>query len=225
MVNPLLPAWLGLAWTAVLGVVVAVHLWHVAVLSGRNRRWHAAHVLMAIGMIVMFAPAGGTLVPGGLGAAIFAAAAAGLAGVLLAAVAQGARVGRLWLVTLVDLAAMACMFVMMVSTRPGWLAVPLVVWFGLQTAAWASGRLGTVLADGGLGGPRDVVIGERVGVGAVATRRAPGPAGAPTPLSAVPRHGPGHSSAIRMTLSLMALGMAYMLVAMQYGTDASMPGM
>ncbi len=220
MENLWLPSWLGLTWTAVFAIVLTVHLWHVVVMTGQHRLWHGVHVLMAVGMIVMFAPTDRMIVSGGFGAVVFGTAAAGLAGALLGErVARGAGVGRLWLVSLVDLAAMSYMFAMM-SIRLVWLTLPLVAWFALQATGWASGRLCTVLADRGLDGPSLVSAPALTAVGATATSTPPGVVGTRFQLLPDPgeaHHGAVHSSAIRVTLSLMAVGMAYMLIAMQFG--------
>ena len=165
MINAWVPPVAGAVWAGLFVLVVLVHLGHMAVMSGRHRRWHAGHVLMAAGMVVMFWPVGSMLAPAPVGMGIYGAAAGTLAlGVVLAR-ARGARVGMLWLVGVVDLAAMVYMFAMP-SYRLMWLSVAAAVWFAAQAIGWAGGWLGGVLERGGLGEP------------VPATHAAPTPAGA-----------------------------------------------
>lgn len=239
MANPWLPTWLVLAWTAVFAMIVAVHLWHVAVMTGRDRLWHWAHVLSATGMIVMFLPVDAA-VPYRAGVAIFAMAAMIVTGLLGREVARRRSLGRLWPATVIDLAAMAYMFAMM-STRVVWLTVPLVGWFLLQVAGWSTGRLCTALAAGGLGGPQPTLAAAAPAAHTVIPGATGGPRGGAAmgaglqraglqeaSLHPVPgrdrHHSRAHRTAIRFTLALMSLGMAYMLLAMQLGM-ATMPAM
>ena len=53
----LLPLWMGVAWTAAFLAVAASHLRHMAATTGQRRPWHSCHVLMAVGMAFMYAPA------------------------------------------------------------------------------------------------------------------------------------------------------------------------
>ncbi|MGH3632256.1 MAG: DUF5134 domain-containing protein [Sciscionella sp.] len=227
---PWLPSWLGLVWTGAFVSVVVVHLWHVVVMTGRPRAWHGVHVLMSTGMIVMFVPTDRMLVPAGVGAIVFGIAAVGVASFVAGARVRAERGGGLWLVSAVDLAAMAYMFTMMsmASLRLVWLTMVLVAWFAVQAAGWAGGRGSTVLAAGGLGGTRGVLI--KVGVPVDAPVEAA--IGRAASLASVTRlpHPSGvgiggvHSWTIRVTLSVMALGMGYMLLVTQFGMGA-MPGM
>ncbi|SFO64056.1 protein of unknown function [Pseudonocardia ammonioxydans] len=140
----------GMVWATLFVLVAIVHVAHMAVMSGRHRLWHGAHVLMAAGMVIMFWPGGMRLVPARVAMAVYSLAAGTLVVVLVAAKLRRARLGPLWLANVVDLAAMAYMFAMM-TTRLAWLSALGVVWFSVQMLGWASGRLGRVLERGGLG--------------------------------------------------------------------------
>ncbi|MGH3438916.1 MAG: DUF5134 domain-containing protein, partial [Sciscionella sp.] len=205
--NPWLPLWLRIVATAAFGAVLVVHLWHIARCAGRERAWHSGHVLMALGMIVMFLPTSGMIVSARGGQVVFAVAALGVGGSLLADAMRYRRVGALWVVGCVDLAAMAYMFVMP-SAPAEWLTGLAVAWFALQAFGWATGRLGT-MAD--LGGPRSAEV-----VGAAGTE-----------VSVCSAHRQVSDRSVRATLTVMSLGMGYMFLAMQFGMHqmSIMPGM
>ena len=175
---------------------------------------------MATGMIVMFAPTGHVVVWNVVGGVVFAAAAVILAGLLVRERGRGGHIGLLWLVATVDLAAMVYMFAM-VDVRLLWLTVALAAWFVVQATGWTTGRLDAALAHGGLGSPppdRPV---------SAATPPTPTESAGKQVQTASHHHvhdGSSHHAVIRATLAVMSLGMAYMLIAMQFGT-ASMPGM
>jgi hypothetical protein len=240
----------GWVWVAVFAVVALVHVGHVALMHGRHRRWHAGHVLMAVGMVVMFWPGARSLVPASAGVAVYAVAAAGVAVTLVVSRLRGARVGWLWLLGVVDFAAMAYMFAMM-TTAVAWLSVLVAVWFVVQAIGWASGWLGRALEHGGLGEPApathpasgltDVVTAggargahgdpdrgagkahDLAGVAATATTTRARVA--TTVRRRVIDGGRGDWS-VRIALTVMAVGMAYMLLAMQFGpAPMSMGGM
>jgi Domain of unknown function (DUF5134) len=222
--SPWLPSWVGLAWATIFVVILIAHLWHIVVMTGRDRLWHCVHVLMALGMIVMFAPTGRMIVPSTVGMAFFAVIAVAGAGLLVREHAHHHNIGQLWLLNVIDLTTMVYMFAMM-STRVVWLTILLAVWLLLQAAGWVTGRLWAVLEVGGLGGTRPVQT--RV---PAATKITTGPA-ARQPYQDLTAHGiPAHNHShgarvvISTTLTLMGLGMAYMLIAMQFGMHP-MPGM
>lgn len=109
MVN-LLPEWLGVAGVAIFLLIAIAHLRHLAMTSGERGPWHACHVLMAIGMAFMYAPAALDLpaVSMLVWRVVFA-----VSSVLTAIWALGAarRVPSLiWLLTAVDLGAMVYMW-------------------------------------------------------------------------------------------------------------------
>lgn len=241
-----IPEPVGMVWVALFAAVTVNHVGHAVFLPGRHRRWHAGHVLMAVGMTVMFWPGAGMLVATSAGVVVYAAAAALLATVLVVAGVRGARVGRLWLLSVADLAAMAYMLAMM-SSRVAWLSVVAAVWFAAQAVGWASGWFGRVLERGGLGEPAPPTHAATPLSGAVPASRAGGPdpraqpadrqdAGATRTttgarvVTALRRRvvdgGRGDWS-VRISLTVMAVGMAYMLLAMQFGVDTAgmMPDM
>jgi len=233
---------------AVFVVILAVHLRHLAVKGGRRRTWHAGHVLMALGMIVMFLPTGHRMVVSStLGVGFFTGAAVLLAGALLVAKARGTTLGPLWLLSVVDLAAMAFMFATM-STSVTWLSVLAAVWFVGQAFGWAGGWLGRVLDHRGLGEPVPAIrdpLGSgtataskmasptpgratqtvATGARAATTNAAPPatsprfPAAADSGTASVVDGGTGDWS-VRITLTMMSLGMAYMFLATSFGMPA-----
>jgi hypothetical protein len=222
-----LPFWLGSAGSAAFGGILIVHFWHIIVLTGRERLWHCVHVLMAAGMIVMFAPTGGMVVSGMVGMVVFAAAAVITACLLVRERLSHRNVGGLWLAAVIDLAAMAYMFAM-TSTRLVWLTLPLVGWCLLQAAGWGSGRFYAVLARGGLGGSRPALapVPQRTPVSAAPVLTVAGVARDQPPDTSGHSHqdDAAHRAVIRATLAVMSLGMAGMLIVMQFGM-ATMPGM
>jgi hypothetical protein len=247
--NTWIPDPVAVVWVVLFAMVAIVHLGHAAVMGWRHRIWHAGHVVMAIGMGVMFWPGTPLLgLPAAAGIWVYGV----LAGLLALALAiiwwRGVRLGMLWLVSVVDFAAMAYMFAMM-SDRLAWLSVLAAAWFTAQLIGWASGWLGAVLERGGLGEPGPVthaVPGASVTDGArfpgERPRHAPGRAGTGSPgvepdtaaasesagavtvvaraATAVRRHvtdGGRRDWSVRITLAVMAAGMGYMMLAMQFG--------
>lgn len=253
-----IPAPVGVVWAVLFALVVLVHVGHAVVMPGRHRRWHASHVLMAAGMLVMFLPTEGMLVPAQVGVWVFALAAGGLAGGLVVARLRGAALGPLWIASVVDLAAMAYMFAMM-STRVAWLSGLAAAWFIVQALGWATGWLGRVLEHGGLGDttapthragtaigspdrepdslatseaqPREGVQGRRGSGSAVLVAGAAVRSRVAAVCDRVVDGG-RRDWTVRLTLTAMSVGMAYMLLAMQFGVNtmagmssAGMPGM
>ena len=51
------PTWLAVIWTLVFIAIIVIHALHVRDSDGQRRLWHSGHVLMALGMAFMFAPA------------------------------------------------------------------------------------------------------------------------------------------------------------------------
>ncbi len=102
----LLPVWIGVTWTVVFLVVAGSHVRNMLETTGQRRPWHACHVLIAVGMAFMYAPAqiDPLTVPSELWKFLFAAAG------LIAAVWAISGVGRvsvlIWLLSSIDLCAM-----------------------------------------------------------------------------------------------------------------------
>lgn len=142
----ILPDWLAVLWTLAFLVILAVHARHVIETHGERRFWHSGHVLMALGMVFMFAP--GSLdhldIPQGFWPLLFANAAGAVVAWGLARTLAGQAVNGLWAVLAFDLAAMAYMWSPSGYVAPiTWL---LVAYFVLQatrgrpiaTASWMS---------------------------------------------------------------------------------------
>ena len=221
MVSTWLPAPVAILWAALFVLVLLVHAGHACVMRGRHRLWHLGHVLMAIGMVTMFWPAhSGMLVPAGAGGTAYLVAAGALAVALLVARARRVALGPLWLVSVADLAWMAYMFAMMHS-RALWLGVAGAAWFAAQAVGWATGTLGRLLEHRGLGPPARVPV-------AVAPTRGDAEHDLESRQAERVRPGivdGGHRDwSVRISLTVMGTGMAYMMLAMQFGT-AVMPPM
>jgi methionine sulfoxide reductase heme-binding subunit len=194
-----LPAWLRVIAVAGFAAVAVVHLWHLAGGDARSRWWHGGHALMALGMIDMFLPGGALPVSPRVGEAVFGVAALAAVAVAVTGRVRDRRAGTLWVTLAADLAGMGYMFAMPANGFT-WLSLLLVAWLVVQATGWATGGLTTVKAHGGLGG----------GPGALATD----PPAEPVPSTVdVTRHGWW----LRVTLAAMTAGMAYMVVAMQFG--------
>jgi hypothetical protein len=226
--NPLLPGPVRITGALAYVVILLVHCWHVRACQPEKRFWHAGHILMALGMIDMFAPGGGMLVPATAGALIFAAAAALIVTYLVAAAARGTATGGLWPLAGLDLAGMVYMFTIPI---PGlsWLTGLLVGWFVLQGIGWALKLLP------GRAEPGEPTTARQPTPAAVAVAGASGSAPVatlPAPTVAT-RAATGGDLSVRISLAAMSLGMAYMFVAMQLGMPplgahpgmAGMPGM
>jgi hypothetical protein len=53
----ILPNWLAVVWTLAFIAIVVIHVRHLRDTRGQQRLWHSTHVLMAVGMVFMYAPA------------------------------------------------------------------------------------------------------------------------------------------------------------------------
>jgi len=190
----ILPNWLAVLWTLAFLVVLVVHAKHVAETHGERRFWHSGHVLMAFGMTFMFAP--GSLdhfnIPNGFWPLLFANACGVVVAWILARALNGRDVNALWVVLAVDLAAMAYMWSPSGYVAPiTWL---LVAYFAVQAALWATDTYRHL---------DDRVIIRGVGLNPDGT------------LSATAAGRLVCERDLRPSMSVMALGMAYMLAAMQ----------
>jgi hypothetical protein len=200
----LLPVWVTVGWTAVFLAIAGSHLRNMTKTEGQRRSWHACHVLIAIGMAFMYAPAqiDPLGVPSAFWKLVFAAAA------LIAAVWAIGGVGRvsvlIWLLSSIDLCVMLYM-----ASGPRRAGMAPVTW--LLTA---------------------YVLGETVMWGLDLYRRLDGAApivswrllatesAATLPAASISTGGAATGTLlgeldINASMIAMALGMAYMLVAMQ----------
>jgi hypothetical protein len=198
----ILPDWLAVLWTLVFIVVLVVHARHVIETHGERRIWHSGHVLMALGMVFMFAP--GSLdhfdIPRGSWPLLFANAAGVIVAWGLARTLAGHAVNGLWAVLAFDLAAMAYMWSPSGYVAPvTWI---LVAYFAVQALLWATDRYRGL-------DERVVIPGVRFGPAAALSD---GPAGA---LGATAVEPLVCERDLRVSMSVMALGMAYMFAAMQ----------
>lgn len=235
MTSSWLPTWAAALWTVAFLVVAAVHCFHAAVMAGRARVWHAAHVLMALGMVDMYWPAPSQRI-GQVGgqwafALLFVAAIASIT------IDARRRHPPVWLaaMTSLSLLAMSYMFVM-ASHRDEVVSLVLTAWFAVEAVGWLSGALSGVAWRSGLGlpvrnpGPRPVLVPARVARDAHEVAA----------VEAEPRrieqrmelaiHDPVFSMPMRLSLTLMSVGMGYMILVMQFGgaftaTMPPMPGM
>jgi hypothetical protein len=191
----ILPDWLAVLWTLVFLVVVVVHVRHVLDTRGERQVWHSGHVLMAVGMLFMFAPPSLDHfgIPPAFWQLVFANAAGATVLWMLAQLLAGRAVNRLWLVLGVDMAAMVYMW------SPNGFVAPitwiLVAYFAVQAFLWVTDRY-RELDQRPLGGHAFSVNAD----GTLA-------AAAVAPLIC--------ERDLRPSMFAMTLGMAYMFAAMQ----------
>lgn len=219
MSMPLLPMWLRIVWVVALCGVIVTHVGHAVAMPGQRRWWHIGHTAMAVGMALMY------LLPRMQHPALYQA---GLVLFVLIMVTEAAAtavfrrregiLNPLWLLSAVDMFAMAYML-LAPAARPVWLTWVLVAYLSAQVLGWAFG------------------VWDRLPVFARRFPAAAAPEGSPTAARRTPQHenavtpladdpapeaasGPvvgltAHSTvAVRVTLAVMAAGMAYMLAIM-----------
>jgi hypothetical protein len=190
----ILPTWLAVIWTLVFLAVFLIHLRHLLDTRGQRRLWHSGHVLMAIGMAFMFAPASidHLDIPASLWQITFAGAALVVVAWMVTEALERHAINVLWVVMATDLAAMVYMWSPNGYRAPvTWL---LVAYFAAQTLLWASDRMRSI-DQYTLPGSFSVMSDGSVGAAAAA------------PLICY--------RDLRASMSAMTLGMAYMFVAMQ----------
>jgi hypothetical protein len=195
----ILPEWLALIWTLVFVVLLAIHVRHLIDTHGERRVWHSSHVLMALGMTFMFAPASidHFNIPAAFWQLAFAnAAGAAIAWILIQAL-SGRAVNILWLVISTDLAAMVYMWSPEGFVAPiSWL---FVAYFAIQGLAWAADHFRRLEREHQIPGIARLSI-DAGGTAAVSPATA-------QPLVC--------EADLRPTMAVMAFGMAYMFAAMQ----------
>jgi multidrug transporter EmrE-like cation transporter len=191
----ILPDWLAVIWTLVFVAIVVVHTLHLRDSHGQRRLWHSGHVLMAIGMAFMFAPASidHFNIPSGFWQLAFANGALAILAWMLAQAIDGRAINVLWLVMATDLGAMAYMW------SPGGFQSPitwlLVAYFAAQSLLWVTDRMRDVDHKTLGGGNFSVTPGGAVAISAA------------EPLVCF--------RDLRVSMFAMTLGMAYMFAAMQ----------
>ena len=191
----ILPSWLAVLWTLVFIAILVIHARHVLDSQGQRRIWHSGHVLMALGMAFMFAPASIDHfgIPGGFWQLSFANGALAILAWVLAQALYGRAVNVLWLVMAIDLGAMAYMWSPSGFQAPlTWL---LVAYFAVQSLLWISDRMRAVDHRTLFGGGASVGPDGTVAISAA------------EPLVCF--------RDLRVSMFAMTLGMAYMFAAMQ----------
>jgi hypothetical protein len=191
----ILPNWLAVLWMLVFFAIVAIHGRHVLESEGQRRYWHSGHVLMALGMAVMYAP--GSVnhfnIPTGFWSLLFANAAIAIVLWMIVQAFAGRGTNLLWLLMAFDLGAMAYMW------SPSGLQAPitwlLVAYFAGQAVLWGTDRMRNLDERTILGGAVSVTP-----EGALAASVA-------EPLICY--------KDLRVSMAAMTLGMAYMFAAMQ----------
>jgi hypothetical protein len=193
----LVPEWLGVAGAVIFVAIAASHLRHLTTATGQRRQWHTCHVLIAVGMAFMYAPAAldPLNLPAGFWRIVFA-----LACVLAALWSMGGAQRAptiVWLLTAVDLGAMTCMWTPSLAASLRW---TLVVYLSLQASLWAVDAYRRL--DGGT---------------PVISRSAlsPVPAGASLTVAHAPAESLLGELDINASMVAMSVGMAWMFVAMQ----------
>ncbi len=191
----IVPDWLAVLWTLVFLAIVVIHVRHVLESGGQRRYWHSGHVLMAIGMAFMFAPASLDHfdIPTGFWSLAFANGALAIVLWILVQVLAGRGTNLLWLVMAFDLGAMAYMWSPTGFQAPiTWL---LVAYFAAQALLWGTNRMRDFDERTMLGGAVSVT-----------------PDGA---LSASVAEPLICFKDLRPSMAAMTIGMAYMFAAMQ----------
>ncbi|WP_019813624.1 DUF5134 domain-containing protein [Saccharomonospora saliphila] len=199
-----LPPWARAAWALALCVVLALHLSHARVMSGRHRWWHLGHTAMAAGMVSMYAlPRMGHEQLYRAGLVVFALLTLALLSAVLLLRRRDGGLDPLWVFSAADMLVMTCMLLPPARLAPVVEGV-LVAYLAVQTVAWALGLWERVPAFRAVArasvfatGARTAPAGGVPGVG--------GAAAVPTAHSVV---------AVRLTLAVMSAGMAFMLAAM-----------
>jgi hypothetical protein len=195
----ILPNWLAYIWTLVFVAIFVIHLRHVLDTHQQRRLWHSGHVLMAAGMIFMFAPT--TIDHFGIPTTFWQLAFANAAGVavlwIIVQVLSGRAVNLLWAFIATDLAAMVYMWSPNGFVAPiTWL---LVAYFAIQAGLWATNEFRRLDREHQIPGI------SRITIGASGTATASATAALPLVCEAD----------LRASMAVMAVGMAYMFAAMQ----------
>lgn len=232
--NAWVPGAVGVFLSGLLIAIAAAHLVHATGQRPLPRRWHAFHILMALGMLDMV-PTGWMPVPPSVLVLVFGVAA--LAAVGVAAVTRLTESGPvwLWLVTAVDLAAMTVMSLVMSNSMAGptsmfaWslVTVPVVMWLVIESTLWLTGflllpaiQLGAVEPEPSA---RDWLSPATLPVGA-AEVGARATAGRPAHSPAVVVAAQPTGAWLRTSLAAMSLAMAFMLLATQYAGGSGVSG-
>jgi hypothetical protein len=190
----ILPTWLAVIWTLIFIAVFVIHTRHLRETSGQRRLWHAGHVLMALGMGFMYAPSSidHLNIPRSFWQLAFAGGALVIVAWMLTEAAERRAINALWVVMAIDLAAMVYMWSPS-GYRPAvtWL---LVAYFVVQSLLWIGDRMRTI---------------DRYTLPGTFSVSAEGAVGAAVAQPLICYRD------VRVSMSAMTLGMAYMFAAMQ----------
>ncbi len=210
-VNLLPGALCAVAILVYLGIFVN-HVRHARETSGQRRLWHLGHVAMALGMAYMYLPAAAApfAIADGHWQALYGIGLALVAVWLLWQVLSRGGASGLWLLLAGDLLAMLYMW------SPGALEAPLswllVAYLVGEALLWMSGRI--------VGVDRDILPGHNIlpggGYSIVRTATYPGSDadGAVRVGVAAAAQTLACERDLRVSMSAMTLGMAYMVLAM-----------
>lgn len=217
---PLMPSWSVAVAVIVLLAAGALHVSHARAARRFARWWHAAHVGMAAGMVVMF------LVPMHGNAGLYGALAVGFGAVAAAmalalALRRVAEVDRrVWAASMADQALMVYML-LPIAQRPAALTYVAAAYLVAAAAAWlvVPERFTCMTPQRGVPvrdrpAPLDSISAQTRPAAAVAVL-GPSLATATAPHRLSVRLVSNLSAGVRLTLMVMALAMAWMLLAMQ----------
>ena len=192
----LLPDWVRALWITAYVVILIIHLYHAATMGGEHRAWHSVHILMALGMIWMFLPTPPAIIPALAWQLAFALAALLIVVWFIWSFSRRRAVNFVWVTSLIAVLAMIYMFALPGAAIP-LLTYVLVAYFVAEAIAWFIGAFDEVET-----GRRRLLP------------YAVGPRSDYASKFAHPLTEAG-SLNVRVTLGIMALGMAYMFLAMQ----------
>jgi hypothetical protein len=221
---PLMPSWSVAVAVIVLLAAGALHVSHARAARRFARWWHAAHVAMAFGMIVMF------LMPPQGAAGLYPALAVLFGAHAMAQALVTRRVSgvdrRVWAASMLDQVLMAYMLLPL-ADRPAALTYPAVAYLVAAAVAWlvVPERFTCMTPQRGVPvrdrpAPSDPApIRPRSGGVAVVGRAVPQRTARPATSGAAQRLSVRLASnvttGVRLTLMAMSLTMAWMLLAMQ----------
>ncbi|MGP0051201.1 MAG: DUF5134 domain-containing protein [Solirubrobacteraceae bacterium] len=189
----ILPSWLAVVWMVTFASILVIHVRHAVEEEGERRLWHCGHVLMALGMALMYAPASIDRldISSAWWQLVFGCATLAIFALTLGRTLARRAISPLWPLMAIDMAAMAYMWSSSGLVAPlTWL---LVTYFLGQSVLWARDWIGSLDEQA----PPAAVWSLEGGVAAAAA----------APLIC-------HRD-LRISMSAMTLGMAYMLAAVQ----------
>ncbi|MCF6734381.1 DUF5134 domain-containing protein [Blastococcus sp. KM273129] len=207
-------------WLGFFVLLLGAHLRHVRRVRGVQRLWYGGHALMAAAMAGMFLPAevGVTWAPlWSIGAG---GAAGGAAVYALLRHWDGVRVDVPWTTLVVGLAATAYMWLMMAGVSVAPLTYAAAAWLACEALGWFTGLLcwrsrvstpppaGRTAAERQHAGVRPSTVAPTVHPTRVDTT-------VPRPVLAGEQPAFAATRVDRLSLGLLALGTAYLFVAMQ----------